>query len=140
MATQAGKRIAAALQELVDAAVAGVPLEQRFTVRNYSIDAEPAKFDSPAVRALRDSYGMSQGVLANFLCVSPATIKSWEQGQRVPARIARRLLGELPASPDHFRLRFAKLARIKPAPAHHAEPRRPAASKVRSARKAPVEA
>ena len=45
---------------------------------------------------------MSQGVFARFLCVSSATVQSWEQGRRVPSPIACRLLDEMAASPEHF--------------------------------------
>ena len=72
--------------------------------------AEPAEYDGPAVRAVRERYAMSQGVFARFLCVSSATVQSWEQGRRVPSPIARRLLDEMAASPEHFRARFAHLA------------------------------
>jgi len=105
-----GQKILAALGEFGDVLESGVPLERHFTVRTYVVPAEPAEYDGPAVRAVRERYAMSQGVFARFLCVSSATIQSWEQGRRVPSPIARRLLDEMAASPEHFQARFAHRA------------------------------
>jgi DNA-binding transcriptional regulator YiaG len=105
-----GQKILAALGEFGDILQSGKPLERHFTVRSYVTPAEPAEYDGPAIRAVRERYAMSQGVFARFLCVSPGTIQSWEQGRRVPSPIARRLLDEMSASPEHFRTRFAHLA------------------------------
>ena len=87
--------------------------------------AEPTEYDGPAVRAVRERYAMSQGVFARFLCVSSATVQSWEQGRRVPSPIARRLLDEMAASPEHFRARFARL--IAPTSSQSLPPQRLAA-------------
>ena len=98
------------LREFGDVLESGESLEKHFTVRSYTLPAEPSRYDGPAVRALRERYRMSQGVFARFLCVSTATLQSWEQGRRVPSPIARRFLDEMAASPRHFRARFAHLA------------------------------
>jgi putative transcriptional regulator len=108
--SKVGEKILTALRGFGDALESGEPLEKRFTVRSYVMPAEPAQYDGPAVQAVRGRYAMSQGVFARFLCVSPATVQSWEQGRRVPSPIARRLLDELAASPEHFQARFARLA------------------------------
>jgi putative transcriptional regulator len=105
-----GQKILAALREFGEVVESGEPLERHFTVRSYVAPAAPAQYDGPAVRAVREQFAMSQGVFARFLCVSSATVQSWEQGRRVPSPIARRLLDEMAASPEHFRSRFAYLA------------------------------
>lgn len=109
-----GKKIIAALEEGLEAIKADEPLEERLTVRYYSIPDEPREYDGPAVRAVRDRHSMSQGVFARFLCVSPATVQSWEQGRRKPSRIARRLLDEMMANPEYYQARFARMAKPKP--------------------------
>jgi putative transcriptional regulator len=111
--SKAGRKIIAALQEGLEALESGEPLENRFTVRYYTVPGEPSVYDGPSIRAVRDEYAMSQGVFARFLCVSPATVQSWEQGRRSPSPIARRLLDEMVACPDHFRARFAEMAAPK---------------------------
>ena len=108
--SKTGQKILTALREFGDVLESGEPLERHFTVRSYVMPAEPAEYDGPAVRMVREGYAMSQGVFARFLCVSSGTIQSWEQGRRVPSPIARRLLDEMAASPEHFRARFAHLA------------------------------
>jgi DNA-binding transcriptional regulator YiaG len=108
--SKVGEKILKALGEFGDVLDSGEPPETRFAVRSYVMPAEPAEYDGPAVRAVRERYSMSQGGFARFLCVSPATVQSWEQGRRVPSPIARRLLDEMAASPEHFRERFARLA------------------------------
>ena len=118
--SKTGEKILTALRELGDVLESGEPLERHFTVRSYVMPAEPAEYDGSAVRAVRERYAMSQGVFARFLCVSSATIQSWEQGRRVPSPIARRLLDEMSASPEHFRARFAHPA--VPAPGRSLPP------------------
>jgi putative transcriptional regulator len=107
--SKVGEKILMALREFGDALESGEPLEKRFTIRSYVLPAEPTQYDGPAVQAVRERYAMSQGVFAKFLCVSSATVQSWEQGRRVPSPIARRLLDEMSASPEHFLARFARL-------------------------------
>jgi len=111
--SKVGRKILEALREFGDVLESGEPLERHFTVRSYAVPTAPAEYDGPAIRAVRDRYAMSQGIFAGFLCVSPATVRSWEQGRRSPSPIARRLLDEMVASPEHFRARFARLAAPK---------------------------
>ena len=66
---------------------ARVPLTSRFA----TVDEAPL-FDKKRVFRLRDRLGFSQPVFAAALNVSPETIKSWEQGKRVPEGAALRLL------------------------------------------------
>ena len=105
-----GQKILGALREFGDVLESGEPLERHFTVRSYAMLPQPTQYDGPAVRAVREQFAMSQGVFARFLCVSSATIQSWEQGRRVPSPIARRFLDEMAASPEHFQARFAQMA------------------------------
>ncbi len=138
--SKTGRKILGALREFGDVLESGEPLERQFTVRSYAMPAAPAEYDGPAIRAVRELYSMSQGMFAGFLCVSPTTVQSWEQGRRAPSPIARRLLDEMVASPEHFLARFARLA----APKAGLAP--PAATKGRGAegnaggKKDPVEA
>lgn len=52
----------------------------------------PPKYGASRVRALRDRLGLSQPVFALALNVSVGTVRSWEQGVRVPDGPSRRLL------------------------------------------------
>jgi putative transcriptional regulator len=52
------------------------------------------------VTVARKKLQMSQDQLARVLCVSPATVRSWERGHRRPAGAARVLLRVIEREPD----------------------------------------
>jgi putative transcriptional regulator len=53
---------------------------------------EPVKMKPAQIRRIRTRLQLSQPEFAYFLCTSVGTIRSWEQGNRVPNRTALRLL------------------------------------------------
>lgn len=107
--TAAGRRIIASLTDLRDTLAAGIPLEQKYTVRTVSSVREPTQFDAQRVRVLRQKLGASQDVFARLVGVSRIQAQSWEQGRRVPSPLARRLLETVEADPKRF-LRMLKAA------------------------------
>lgn len=71
-------------------------LEGRERVRTLSRPAP--KWSRHEIRRLRtEVFHMSQPVFASLLNVKPATVRAWEQGQRVPDGAAARLLEVLAA-------------------------------------------
>ena len=50
---------------------------------------------------------MSQAAFAAYLGADASTIRSWEQGLRLPSPLACRLLSEIEATPSHWRKRLA---------------------------------
>ena len=48
--------------------------------------------------------------VARFLGVDPNTVRSWEQGTRLPSSIARRFMGEIEEDPTYWRQRVAHKA------------------------------
>jgi putative transcriptional regulator len=52
------------------------------------------------VKVARQKLRLSQDQLARVLCVSPATVRSWERGKRRPAGAARVLLRLIEREPD----------------------------------------
>jgi putative transcriptional regulator len=50
--------------------------------------------------------GVSQPIFGQFLGVDVKTVRSWEQGRRVPSGMDSRLLEEIQASPEHWRSRL----------------------------------
>jgi len=54
----------------------------------------------PDVRAIRDSFGMSQSQMATFLDVSAKTLQNWEQGRRGPTGPAQTLLRVMEREPE----------------------------------------
>jgi len=86
-------------RELASAIEAGVPLEERFTVRTVSIP-EPGKYAPAALKKLRAKLGLSQAAFASLLGVSRVWVQAWERGVREPSPLARRLLDTIRADPS----------------------------------------
>ena len=64
---------------------------------------------SPAdIRAVRESLDLSQALSANFLGMAPGTVRSWEQGERAPTAVARRLLGVIRDDPAYWRKKLVR--------------------------------
>jgi len=99
--TAAGREIIAALTDLRDTLAAGIPLEEKYTVRHVIVP-DPGAYDARAVRATRDHLGVSQRVFANLLGVSVVLAQAWEQGKRPPNAMARRLLDEINREPRRW--------------------------------------
>ena len=104
--TAFGREIADSLKEALEVERSGVPLESRFTVRTVTVPEGPSAYSPARVRATRDKVGVSQPIFAHLLGVSAMLVRAWEQGQRVPARWARRLLDEVNRDPQHWRGMF----------------------------------
>jgi DNA-binding transcriptional regulator YiaG len=101
--TPMGREIANALREVSETLQAGIPLASRFTVRTVDFPDPPESYDAKAIRRTRDMIGVSQTLFARLLGVSPILVSSWEQGARVPALWARRLLDEMNHDPQRWR-------------------------------------
>jgi len=106
--TAKGREIVASLAEAIAVERAGVPIESRFTVRTVELPDEPTRYDAEMVRATRDKVGVSQTIFAELLGVSAVLVRAWEQGQRLPAKWARRLLDEVNRDPNHWRTMLRK--------------------------------
>ncbi len=60
-------------------------------------------FSAPAVKAVREKFGMSQADMATFLNVSKRTLENWEQGRRGPTGAAQTLLRIMDREPRAVR-------------------------------------
>lgn len=99
--TKAGKKIEAALQEILDALDSGKPLEEVFTVREVEVP-DPKHYNARAIREIRAKLGMSQPVFAKLVGISTVLEQKWEQGTRFPDGTARRLLDEINRDPKYW--------------------------------------
>jgi putative transcriptional regulator len=90
--TPKGAKILAALERFRDTIAAGTPIEQRYTVRRAKLNLTPRAFSPEEVKGVRAALGVSQPLFGQFLGVDVKTVRSWEQGQRVPSGMARRLM------------------------------------------------
>jgi DNA-binding transcriptional regulator YiaG len=104
--TSKGQEIVNGLRDLAETLRAGKPLESRFTVRTFKIPP-PAQCRAKETRRVRELLAMSQASFAAFLGVDPSTVRSWEQGIRLPSPLACRLLSAISEDPDYWRRRLA---------------------------------
>jgi DNA-binding transcriptional regulator YiaG len=66
----------------------------------------PRSFSPDEVKKVRSMMGVSQPIFGQFLGVDVKTVRSWEQGRRVPSGMARRFPEEIQAAPEHWRSRL----------------------------------
>jgi putative transcriptional regulator len=86
-----------------DAIEAGTPIEERYTVRRVKLDLAHRGFSPDEVKKVRSMLGVSQPIFGQFLGVDVKTVRSWEQGRRVPSGMACRFFEEIQATPEHWR-------------------------------------
>lgn len=66
-------------------------------------EIEPARvfvYQKQDIKAIREKTGLSQDEFAKKLCISPSTLRKWEQGVRNPTGPARALLNILDKKPE----------------------------------------
>lgn len=102
-----GAKLVEGLTAMRDALGEGAPLEQRFTVRTAALPPEPKAWTPEEIKELRAALLASQGVFAGLLGASARTVQAWEQGQAVPAPMARRLLECIEREADYWRSKLA---------------------------------
>jgi putative transcriptional regulator len=96
-----GNEIIAGLNEFADSLAAG----RQITARTVAVIERPHDYSAQDVRDLRGKLNMSQAVFADLVCVSPRTIQSWEQSKCDVPPMAARLLDEIGAHMDQWKLR-----------------------------------
>ena len=69
------------------------------TMRDVAAVPEPPEYTPDDIRGIRQHMGCSQPVFAAVLSTSVDTVRSWEQGRRVPDGASRRLLEIAQSSP-----------------------------------------
>jgi DNA-binding transcriptional regulator YiaG len=102
----AGSKILAAIEEATEILRSEGLKSPRLTVRTYKTAPVVHSYKSEDVKRVRELLGTSQAVLARFLGVNVNTVRSWEQGKRLPQSIANRFLSEIEAAPAYWRQRI----------------------------------
>jgi putative transcriptional regulator len=102
----AGAKILAAIEEATEILRSEGLESKRLTVRTYNEPPAPRAYRPGDVKRVRDLVGASQAVLAGFLGVNVNTVRSWEQGKRLPQPIACRFLSEIEADIAYWRQRI----------------------------------
>jgi DNA-binding transcriptional regulator YiaG len=75
--------------------------EGRVTAREVEI-SEPNSYLAKDVRATKAKLGVSVAVFAQLVGVSAKLVEHWEQGRRLPAPVACRLLDRINAGPQGY--------------------------------------
>ncbi|HEY8749550.1 MAG TPA: hypothetical protein VIM11_16320 [Tepidisphaeraceae bacterium] len=73
----------------------------KVTIRTAEIRG-PSAYGAKEVKALRGSMGVSQGVFAQLVAVSPDLVAHWEHGIRKPAPVVCRLFDKIKEDPAGF--------------------------------------
>ncbi len=102
-----------ALGEFSTALKRGDNLADTFTSRKVELQLEPGEYDAKNVKAVRKLLCASQTVFAQFLGVSPKTVRGWEQGRIRPSDMACRFLDEIQRNPEYWRKRLRESAVVK---------------------------
>ena len=85
----------AGIDEFLEAARSGEPIEGLCTIRTRKLELKPREYGPKEVRAVRMKLKASQALLARFMGVNTQTVSSWEQGRRKVPPMARRYLDDL---------------------------------------------
>jgi putative transcriptional regulator len=104
----AGSKILAAIEEATEILQSEGLKSRRLTVRTYKVAPAPRAYSPEDVKRVRGLLATSQAVLAGFLGVNVNTVRSWEQGKRVPQPIACRFLAEIESDPAYWRQRIGR--------------------------------
>jgi putative transcriptional regulator len=106
----AGAKILAAIEEATEILRSEGLESKQLTIRTYKVPPAPRVYRPDDVKRVRQLIGVSQAVLAGFLGVNVNTLRSWEQGKRLPQPIACRFLSEIEADLVYWRQRIGQEA------------------------------
>ena len=104
----AGAKIVAAIEEATEILRAEGLESKRLTMRTYNVPSTPRVCRPGDVKRVRELLGTSQAVLAGFLGVNVNTVRSWEQGKRLPQPIACRFLSEIESDLPYWQQRIGQ--------------------------------
>lgn len=82
-----------------------VPICEKYTCSRVVLDLVPNAYKPEQVKATRKLLRVSQGIFAQFIGVSPKTVRSWEAG-RTPSDMACRFMDEIQMNPEYWRERL----------------------------------
>ncbi len=80
----------------------------RLTCRQIKVKIATRRYSAKRVKELRQLLGYSQPLFAEFLGVSPKTVRSWEQGTNPPSPIACRFMDEIRGDLGYWKERITK--------------------------------
>lgn len=111
--TDIEKDLVEGLEGLAKDLESGADISKKYTCRRVVLDLHPTQYSAEQVKATRVLLQASQPLFAQFLGVSPQTVRSWEQGKAHPQDIACRFMDEIQRNPDYYRRRLVESASSK---------------------------
>ncbi len=79
-------------------------LRENRALRSHRVEvAAPPRYTAKQIARIRKQLQVSQTVFASYVGVSPSTIRAWEQAQRIPSPLARRLIQLASRRPEVLR-------------------------------------
>jgi DNA-binding transcriptional regulator YiaG len=103
------REVLGALADFRDTLQDRTPLEQKYTVRRFAVVTPPPQLAPDDVRKTREALGVSQPIFAGLLGTSVSTVRSWEQGQKIPSPMARRFLAVIASDLRYWKEKFISL-------------------------------
>ena len=105
-----GELVAEGFEELAEQVkIDKQAVPRKFTSHKMALDLHPAEYSAELVKKTRAVLSASQTVFAQFLGVSPQTVRAWEQGKNTPKDSACRLMDEIRYKPEYWQKRFREL-------------------------------
>jgi putative transcriptional regulator len=114
--TAAGRQLIAGLREALHAAQTGD--YSNMIVREVEIP-DPRHYGPAEVKALRAKLGVTQGIFARLMGVSPELVAHWEYDMRKPAPLACRLMDKISEDPAKYLASLVKRRRVAGPPPRH---------------------
>lgn len=88
-------------------------VSEKFTCHKLALDLNPQPYSPELVKKTRKILTASQALFAQFLGVSPQTVRAWEQGVNTPRDSACRLMDEIRHDPEYWQARLQQLVVVK---------------------------
>jgi putative transcriptional regulator len=100
------------MEEFVTDLKGDEPIKGKYTCRRMVLDLQPQTYGPAEVKATRLQLRVSQSMFAQFLGVSPKTVRAWEQGKPV-SKMACRFMDEVGRNPEYWRKRIRNSIKTK---------------------------
>ena len=88
------------------------PIRKKYSCRQVVLNLRTRAYGPKEVKTIRALLKVSQALFAQFLGVSPQTVRAWERGQS-PSDIACRFMDEIHRDPPYWRERLREVAKVK---------------------------
>lgn len=100
------------MEEFLNDLKSDAPIGGKYTCRRVVLELQPRSYSPTRVKATRKLLRASQTLFAQFLGVSPKTVRAWEQG-KTPSDMACRFMDEIHRNPEYWRKILQDALKVK---------------------------